>query len=800
MDVKQLEAELEWLRQENRKLRKELEALQKRTVGETQSLSPVSPTPAQVGNRSGATAKIALFRNLFRGREDVYALHWESLTGRTGYSPARTRPRNKTADTEADLLPLTDQVIFDHLAGKQTVGIYSLLKDETCWFLAVDFDKAGWQDDITAFRATCRDFDLTPAIERSRSGKGGHAWFFFQFPVPASLARKMGCALLTATMERRHELGLDSYDRLFPSQDTMPKGGFGNLIALPLQAGPRRQGNSLFLDEHLLPYSDQWAFLSSLQKISPGKVESLVAEAQRTGRVLGIRLSLDEDEVSAKTPWLQTTRPADDLQLDAIPSRVQITVSDSIYLEKEGLPPALLNRLMRLAAFQNPDFYRAQAMRLSTFSKPRIIGCGQDLPHHIALPRGCLEEVVELFQSLKVKVKIDDQRCSGTPIESRFQGELRSQQKQALKALLEHDTGILSAPTAFGKTVVAAAVIAARGVNTLILVHRRQLLDQWRTRLAAFLEEPESIGQIGGGKRQPTGLIDVGMIQSLNKKGKVDPIVTEYGSIIVDECHHISAFSFEQVLRTVKARYVLGLTATPVRKDGHHPIFRMQCGPIRYHVDARAHAARRPFEHLVLPRLTHFRLPESEELSIQRIFARLAADASRNDQIFDDLVAAVDQGRSPLFLTERTDHLMEFAERIQHFCQNVIVLKGGMTDRKRRKLAEQIASLDETEERVILATGRYIGEGYDDPRLDTLFLAMPISWKGTLQQYVGRLHRLHANKREVQVYDYIDAAVPVLQRMHDRRCRGYHSLGYRISKPFETQDRGLPALSGRSSK
>ena len=783
-------AELAGLKEENLRLRTALNMARGETGDEPFSHVMEAPAGSVTAN-SAAKDKITLFRSVFRGRDDVYAVRWESRTGKCGYSPVRfnkTWAHEKSKQTtlnhsrDREFIPLTDQVIYDHLLGQQTIGIYPLLRDETCWFLAVDFDKSSWKQDMAAFLSTCHELKLSAALERSRSGQGGHIWFFFDAPIPAAFARKLGCAILTQTMERRYELGLNSYDRLFPNQDTMPRGGFGNLIALPLQGGPRRQGNSLFLNGDFVPYPDQWAFLSSLKRMSLKDVDTIVREAQGAGRVLGVRLSLDDaDEASSQTPWFLTPVRKEKLDTEPLPDQVGIIQGNLVYVEKQGLPTAWLNRLIRLAAFQNSDFYRAQAMRLSTYGKPRIISCAQEFPLHIGLPRGCLQDVVRLLESHGVKVSMRDERFSGDPIDCQFCGKLLSLQKQAMEVLMKHDTGILSASTAFGKTVVAAAVIGARQVNTLVLVHRSQLLDQWRERLATFLEGPQSIGQIGGGKQKRTQIVDVGMIQTLNKAGKVNELVADYGLVVVDECHHISAFSFEQVLKQVRGRYVLGLTATPVRKDGHHPIITMQCGPIRFKVDSKPQAAKRPFDHVVIPRYTALRMPnEGKEEPIHEVFATLAADTSRNDLIFDDLVAALDTGRSPLFLTERTKHLKEFAERLKPFCRNVIVLKGGMGTRQRQTLAEEISNLQDGAERVILATGRYIGEGFDDARLDTLFLAMPISWKGTLQQYVGRLHRLHTNKREVQVYDYVDVQIPVLKRMYERRCKGYRALGYSI--------------------
>ena len=412
-----------------------------------------------------------------------------------------------------------------------------------------------------------------------------------------------------------------------------------------------------------------------------------------------------------------------------------------------------------------------------------MIACAEDHPRHIALPRGCGSSAILLLKAQNISVILKDERFGGTNIDVEFQGQLRRAQQKAVEALLEHDTGLLCAPTAFGKTVVAAAIIAQRKVNTLVLVHRRHLMEQWRERLAVFLDLPVAdIGQIGGGRRQQTGEIDIAVIQSLNRKGEVNELVRDYGQVIVDEAHHLSAFSFEAVLKQAKARFILGLTATPVRKDGHHPIILMQCGPIRHRVTMREQRDRTNVVHRLVPRVTNFRDPAEEtETSIQALYGALAINDERNEQIFDDILQALEAGRSPLVLTERIGHLELLAERLGPFARNVIVLRGGRGQKKSREALEKLATIPNNEERLLLATGRYIGEGFDDARLDTLFLTMPISWKGTLQQYVGRLHRQHGGKNEVKVYDYVDQEVPVLRRMYARRLKGYKAMGYEIS-------------------
>jgi len=661
------------------------------------------------------------------------------------------------------------------------MGVYPLLADETCWFLAIDFDKKAWQEDVAAVAEACGRYGVPVAIERSRSGRGAHAWFFFAAPVPAVVARKLGCLLLTDAMAHRHELSMESYDRLFPNQDTMPRGGFGNLIALPLQRGPREAGNSVFIDASLEPWSDQWAFLAHVRRIDPALARGLVEEADRSGQVIGVR-AFDTAEDHDRMPWIRppSRRPPKLVISGPLPSTVHAVLCQRLFVEKAGLPPALINQLKRLAAFQNPEFYKKQSMRLSTALTPRVIACSEDLPEHIALPRGCLPEARAVLKEHGIKLAVKDERERGEAVDFVFRGELTPLQRQAVDAMVPHDTGVLVAPPGVGKTVVGTYLVAARKTSTLILVHRKPLLDQWISQLALFLGlEPKEIGRIGAGKAKPNGRLDVAMVQSLVRKGAVSDSVAGYGQVVLDEAHHCPAVSFERVLAEVKARFVVGLTATPERRDGHHPILGMQIGPVRFSVDSKSRAARRPFDHNLVVRETSFSYAgASGDPGIQDLYALLASDHARNDLIFEDVVRVVAEKRSPILLTERRDHLEYFADRLQNMTKNLIVLHGGVKPGERRDMISRLAAIPDGEQRILIATGRYIGEGFDDARLDTLFLMLPVSWRGTLIQYTGRLHRLHPGKREVRIYDYVDRAVPMLLRMFEKRLRGYRAIGY----------------------
>ncbi len=601
--------------------------------------------------------------------------------------------------------------------------------------------------------------------------------------VSASSARKMGCYLLTETMGDRHQLSMSSYDRFFPNQDTMPKGGFGNLIALPFQNEPRQKGNSLFVNEQWIPFLDQWAFLSSIRRIPQFEVDLLVKEAQKKGQIIGVPMGEPVDDEYLETPWKRPPsrrKPKIDIT-GPLPQKVQGVLSQLLYLEIAALPSPLINQIKRLAAFQNPEFYKKQAMRLSTALSPRVISCSEEHIHHIGIPRGCIDDLRDLLSGLNITLEIEDQRTIGSELDLFFHGQLSSIQNEAVESILAHDIGVFVAPPGSGKTVVGANLITCRRRSTLVLVHRTQLLEQWITQLSIFLDlKPKEIGQIGAGKRKPNGNLDVAMIQSLVRKDNVDDIVVNYGHIIVDECHHVPAVSFERIMCEVKARFITGLTATPNRRDGHHPILQFQLGPKRFIINDNQTNAR-PFDHKLILQNTDFSLPkESTDKNIQEIYSLISSDETRNQLILGDVISALENGRSPILLTERRDHLEYFATKLKHLVPNLIILQGGMKKKDRQSAIEKLTSTHQTEERLVLATGRFIGEGFDDARLDTLFLAMPVSWKGTLIQYVGRLHRKFQAKTEVQVIDYVDRNVPMLIKMFKKRMKGYRAMGYSI--------------------
>jgi len=724
--------------------------------------------------------KAELFRNLFRGRQDVYAVRWQGSGGRSGYAVACEnewkpgicqKPRIKCGECpHKKFKPLDFNAVYDHLSGRHVAGLYPLLPDSSCYLLAVDFDKDEWRADVRALAQACRDERIPYLVEVSRSGAGAHLWVFFSDAVPAWSARALGFKLLDKAMERHPGLSFESYDRLFPNQDTMPDGGFGNLIALPLQHEARSRGCTVFVDDELSPYPDQWAQLSRQETLSPVRLGEIV------GNEPGSEVTEPGDALAL--PWEQSLTVGTGM-ISGCPESITLTLANHIYMKLSDLPGTLAARIKRMASFANPVFFKTQALRFSTHSIPRYISCARIEQGYLSVPRGCFDELQALLLEQGITVEIDDRRTWGQRLDAAsLKATLRSDQKKAVKALANHDTGILHAPTAFGKTVTAIGIVAKRQVNTLILTHSRQLLDQWKERLETFVEGA-SVGVIGGGKKKPTGQIDVATYQSLiNKKDNtVSSLVREYGQVIIDECHHISAPRYEMLLNEVSARYVVGLTATPDRQDGHQKIMFMVSGPVRHKVRPE-HGSR--FAQRVIVRERHETPPTNlsqggERPHIASVYRWLAESNARNQDIVQDVVRCAQNQANCLLLTERREHAETLAAMLEAESISSVVLRGGMRVRERRAAEAQLH-----EAQVIVATGKYIGEGFDLPRLDTLFLALPIAWKGTLSQYAGRIHREADGKQKVTVYDYLDTGLPMLERMFRKREKGYKAMGYQF--------------------
>lgn len=732
---------------ENTRLQSEINRLQNLIApkGQNQIIAIPDNLPGEFNKFSRADEKIELYMSIFKGRTDVYAKRWENKVGKSGYSPVClnewknnvcSKPQGKCNNCNSKLYPQVDKgIVEDHLTGKIVVGIYPMLPDETCWFLAIDFDGSEWKKDVTAVRQSCIDLSVPVAIERSRSGNGAHAWFFFQEPVSAVIARKFGTKLLTYTMSRRHEIKFASYDRLFPNQDTMPRGGFGNLIALPFQKEARKLDNSVFVDTDFVAYSDQWLHLSSIRKLTSDDVEATISRIKIPDELGNLH---NEDDPTTK-PWEPVKRSS--VTKSDFPQNMIIVESDMLYIVKSGISQNALNTLKRLAAFKNSDFFKTQAMRLSTYGKPRIISCSEETEQYVCLPRGCREDLIALLSGLNVKYLFDDQTQHGNAIYVTFNGVLRDEQTTALNLLLAQNTGVLCGTTAFGKTVVAIKLISELKVNTLIIVDKVSLLSQWKNKLEQFLtfnnelqnsqtnknqsiKSATPVGVFGAGKKSTTGIIDIALVQSLARLEDLKEFLNPYGMIIVDECHHVSSVSFENVLKKAPARYVYGLTATPQRKDGHHPIIFMQCGNIRFRDDAKQQAANRPFDHVIVPRFTRMVLSlehQSNNISISTIYSDIIIDEFRNQVIADDVISCFKEGRNCCIISERTAHIEMLIRKLQPEITDIITLTGQLKSSELKTALKNVENQPIEKPITLIATGKFIGEGFDIPRLDTLF-------------------------------------------------------------------------------
>lgn len=713
--------------------------------------------------------KLALYTSLFKGREDVFAHRWENSSSKSGYSPVCNfewqkpickKPLIKCSECKhRQFVSLKENHFIQHMKGDKIIGLYPILKDHTCHFLVIDFDRGNWKNDVLLFVNICNEYSIYSNIERSRSGNGAHVWIFFSTNVPAKLARQLGQFLLNKTKEIHGDFELTSYDRMFPNQNFVSENGLGNLIALPLQKEAALNGNSLFVDEAFNTYPDQWLYLSSVKKISINEIETTLKQSTI------LKESTEENNT------------------------IEILQQNGIHVPKNQLSNDLVDKIERVATFSNPNYFKAKARRLPTHNIPKRINCSTHTKSHIIIPRGCMEELEVLLVNEKIPFNLIDKCNQGEDISVQFHGSLTVQQNEVMRELIQHKFGTLSATTGFGKTVLAASIIAKRKKNTLIIVHRTQLLKQWTEQLATFLNiSSDDIGKFGGGLNTINGRIDIATIQSLNYRGNLKSFITNYGQVIVDECHIISAITFERVMKQIRPSYVLGLTATPKRKDGYDPIIQMQCGAIRSVINAKNQSKVRPFKHVLIERYTGF---TTEENNMNTIYSQIGYDRLRNNEIFDDVLNALEEGRSPIILTERIEHLKLLEEMFSGFVKNMIVLSGESKAKDRKLAMDKIKGVLDEEERLIIATGKYIGEGFDDARLDTLFLTMPIAWKGTLQQYVGRLHRLYKTKKEVRVYDYIDKKVPKLKGMYKKRLVGYKSMGYVIEGDHKTEQMKL---------
>ncbi|EKK99736.1 DEAD/DEAH box helicase family protein [Vibrio cholerae] len=765
--------ELELIEQKIHELKKELAQLEQQ---KQRLLTQEAITKAPACEMS-PQQKLSIYQSYFKGNTQCYARRWQNQQGRSGYAIACEnewhqglcgKPKIKCLECPNQAFkPLDDAAMYAHLTGKEVVGLYPMLADNTCWLLAVDFDKSDWQEASLAYVEVCKLNGIDCLLERSRSGQGAHVWIFFAQATDAKVARQLGFYLLDEAMKIHGALSFDSYDRLFPNQDVLPIGGIGNLIALPLQKQARANGNSVFVDQSFTPYFDQWEMLASMGRLSIEKIE-LLLESKVEHR------NDTEDGVSIK-PWERTVNTS--VSIPDKPKALDIVLANRLYLPISQVPNPLIAQFKKLASFSNPKFFKAQGLRLSTNGIARFICLAELDSGYLCLPRGCWDDVKAICSEFGIALQVTDNRFVGQALAGMtFVGSLRSAQSKAIDVLMQHDIGVLHAPTAFGKTVTAIGLIQRRGVNTLILVHNKQLVDQWQERLKAFTQGI-GIGVYTGTKKKPTGQVDIATYQSLINRSdnSVHSLMKEYGQIIVDECHHLSAPQYEQVLSEAHAKYVVGVSATLERRDGHQPIIFMQAGRVRHTIKSdrnNQYAQVLDRRELTLEVPLHLSSNEPKP-HISEIYRWLMLHPIRNATIVEGIQNEVAKGRVPIVLTERREHANIIAGLLNDAGITHQILVGSM---KKKQQAEVMSKLDSTQ--VVVATGRFVGEGFDLPRLDTLILALPVSWKGSLIQYVGRIQRDYKGKEEVKVIDYVDAKIPMLLRMFNKREKGYRALGF----------------------
>jgi len=787
------------------------------------------------------------FYSMFKGRRDVYSKRAgkpNAKTGKTGYYTQcwnfwkdgvclkKTGKQIKCGDcSNQSYRQLKGDVVINHLKGERedcadVIGLYPMHLDETCNFLVFDFDNHDdktsgddfantddeWIDEVNAMRTICIENHVDVLVERSRSGEGAHIWMFFEEPIPAAVARKFGTALLTKGAESVNLKSFKSYDRMLPAQDRMPEGGLGNLIALPLQGQALKKGNSAFIDVSWNAFPNQWEILRSINKLSKLFIKEKIKEWGVDG-VLGILAedmsgdSKVKNEEESK-PWEKKMQQFNASDIDGT---LKFTLANQIFIETDNIRNRMQNQIRRMAAFRNPEYYKKQAMGFSTQGISQIISCSRDIANYICMPRGCEEKFLERLNNSGIQYKLEDCRQDGKKISVEFKGELYPEQKKAVAKMLKYDTGVLGAATAFGKTAVGAFLVSERKVNTLVLVHNREIMKNWVDDFGKFLEIDEAppeyktpkgnvrrrknvIGRMYAGHNSVTGIIDIVMISSLGKKGEINQLVKEYGMVIMDECHHAGAQTSEEVLNEVNAKYMYGLTATPKRDDGQEQKIFMQFGPIRYRYTAKDRAKEQGIEHFVYPRFTRLVHVNGEKLKINEAYKEVITSNVRNNQIVDDVIMSLANGRTPLVLTKVKDHAAYLYEQLKTKADHVFLLQGGRSNKERDKIRSQMQAVPESETMILVAIGQYIGEGFNYPRLDTMMLTMPVAWSGNVEQFAGRLHRDYEGKRDVIIYDYVDSHINVLRKMYPKRLRTYKEIGYELCTGLTSEKQDANAI------
>lgn len=786
------------------------------------------------------TEKMAvMFYSRFWGRQDVYAKRNEKKdTGEVSYftqchnfwkevCPKKHRQKINCKDCKyQSYKQLTKDDILTHLRGQSynasdVIGVYPLLTDGTCRFLVYDFDNHEkgaekkdfaneddtWIEEVEAMRKICVLNGIDPLVERSRSGRGAHIWIFFDKPISAALVRRFGTALLDKGAEQVNLKSFKYYDRMLPAQDELPEGGVGNLIALPLQGKALKEGNSAFIDSNWNAYPNQWEILWSKPRLSKEFIETKIREW--TSAIEDIEVA--EDDEGREKPW-EKNRKFSNTDVDG---KIHITLSNGIYVDSTNLRPALQNKIRRMASISNPVYYKNQAIGTSNYDTPRRIYLGQDhLSGYIEIPRGLYSTLIENMKQAKIPYEIEDERQKGRTIDVAFKGELREEQKTAMNEILQFDNGILHAATAFGKTVVCSAIIAEKKINTLIILESSALMEQWKESLVKFLDineelpeyktktgrikvRKEVIGKLQGAHDSMTGIIDIAMAGSLCKKGEFHNLLDQYGMVLVDECHHAASDTISNVLKEVKAKYVYGVTATPKRGDGLEKINYMLLGPIRHSYTAKEKAKAQGIEHLVYPRFTPVVAPRGvikEKMHPNEAYDIIRNNEMRDDLIVEDIKECVSAGRTPVILSRYKEHSEKLYERLKDYANHVFLMTGNNSKKEHRKILEQLHEIDEKETLILVATGSLIGEGFDYPRLDTLFMAMPVSFESIVTQYAGRLNRDYVGKENVIVYDYVDSHIPMFDNMYAKRLKAYKQIGYDVCGGLKSKKQTTNAI------
>ena len=824
--IKSLQSRIQALEDENRLLKERLEeagvSYANIVSGDAEGVVELyDPDQGARIKKFDVTDKIAsdFFMMFCRGRKDVYDLRYTNpKTGKNGYYSQcfnrwdrgchiqkKDGVRCKDCELRA-YKPVTLPLIKAHMNGtdpngNDVVAIYPMLENNLCQLLVFDFDNHakgaeqedyaniddGWKEEINALRRICKNLDVDAVVERSRSGRGAHLWIFFKEMVPARLARRFGFALLEKGAESVNLKSFKYYDRMIPTQDALPEGGLGNVIALPLQGMALKSGNSAFIDENWNAYEDQLNVLAGTRRLTRQGIEDYLSLWYSTG-------SISEDN-GTDAPWDKNS----EIEAGSVKGVVRIVLADRIYIDSTGMSNKTKRQLRRMATFSNKQYFQNQAMDMPNYDESRFIYLGSDEGKYIVLPRGLREEILKKFDNAGISYKIEDKRTKGQELNISFRGELRESQIPAVETMLENETGILHAATAFGKTVVCCDMIARRGISTLILVDRADLMNQWIKRLEEFLDIDEElpeyqtktgrtrkrkslIGNLQGAHDTLTGIVDVAMIRSLKKKDGFHPKLKEYAQVYFDECHHAASDSAIEVLQEINAKYVYGVTATPKRGDGKEKINEFLLGPIRYRFTAKDRAEEQNINHLVYPRFTRTVKPHhlSKTPYGNDAYELIRNNDVRDEQIIRDVADCVQAGRTPVVLTKYVDHAKKLSERLKTYADRLILLTGANGTKARRAQVEELNKVDNSDSLILVGTGSLLGEGFDFPRLDTLFMATPVSGENVVEQYVGRLNRDYDGKENVIVYDYVDSHIPKFDKMYSARMKAYKKIGYEL--------------------